>query len=332
MEIRRVDKDEKLATITLTTEEVSKITSILQATALEKDVLYHQLCFNLQIVDMLLRNGHVEADYEEKDPYATKETLLYKVSGLRVPGEYCIYPLEDDGTKGVIIRVVELISKEKMYVVEECCLYKNKDWVPYADTEDYVPFGEVNHLMESVQDAVRNLSLYMEDGTKGKETFSVSDLPDIPDPSTVPEGHDPLQVSGNSEKSRAEGPALDLSKIMSSLPEIPKPTVKTLRFRNEDLPYATNWLDEHIFQLWFGEDHFLDEKGDLYMIFFEYHTDEIKWIVEIRWEEDFEIRWEQDSASWDSLVDPNAYITKTEIAEIKKIAEREMLHSLHANH
>lgn len=324
MEIRRVDKDEKLATITLTTEEVSKITSILQATALEKDVLYHQLYFNLQIVDMLLRNGHVEADYEEKDPYATKETLLYKLSALRVPGEYCIYPLEDDGTKGVIIRVVELISKEKMYVVEECCLYKNKGWVPYADTEDYVPFGEVNRLMESVQDAIRNLSLYMGDGTKGKETFSVPDLPGIPDPSTVPEGHDPLHVSGNSEKSRAKGPALDLSKLMESLPEIPKPTVKTLRFRNEDLPYATNWLDEHTFQLWFGEVHFLDEEGDPYMIFFEYHTDEIKWIVEIR--------WEQDSASWDSLVDPNAYITKTEIAEIKKIAEKEMLNSLHANH
>ena len=43
-------------------------------------------------------------------------------------------------------------------------------------------------------------------------------------------------------------------------------------------------------------------------------------------------RWEQDSASWDSLVDPNAYITKTEIAAIKKIAEKEMLNSLHANH
>lgn len=36
MEIRKISKDEKLATITLTTEEVSKITSILQATALEK--------------------------------------------------------------------------------------------------------------------------------------------------------------------------------------------------------------------------------------------------------------------------------------------------------
>lgn len=324
MEIRRVDKDEKLATITLTTEEVSKITSILQATALEKDVLYHQLYFNLQIVDMLLRKGHVEADYEEKDPYATKETLLYKLSALRVPGEYCIYPLEDDGTKGVIIRVVELISKEKMYVVEECCLYKNKGWVPYADTEDYVPFGEVNRLMESVQDAIRNLSLYMVDDAKGEEAPPVPDLPDIPDPSTVPEENDPLQVSGNSEKSRAKGPALDLSKIMESLPEIPTPTVKTLRFRNEDLPYDTNWLDEHTFQLWFGEVHFLDEEGDPYMIFFEYHTDEIKWIVEIR--------WEQDSASWDSLIDPNVYITKTEIAEIKKIAEREMLHSLHANH
>ena len=36
--------------------------------------------------------------------------------------------------------------------------------------------------------------------------------------------------------------------------------------------------------------------------------------------------------SWDSLVDPNAYITKTEIAEIKKIAEKEMLNSLHTNH
>ena len=55
MEIRKISKDEKLATITLTTEEVSKITSILQATALEKDALYHQLNFNLQIVDMLLR-------------------------------------------------------------------------------------------------------------------------------------------------------------------------------------------------------------------------------------------------------------------------------------
>ena len=164
MEIRTIDKDEKLATITLTTEEVSKITSILQATALEKDALYHQLNFNLQIVDMLLRKGHVEADYEEKDPCATKETLFYKLSALRVPGEYCIYPLEDDGTKGVIIRVVELITKEKMYVVEECCLSKNKDWVPYADTEDYVPFGEIDQLMDSVQNVVRDLSLYM--GTK----------------------------------------------------------------------------------------------------------------------------------------------------------------------
>ena len=117
MEIRKISKDEKLATITLTTEEVSKITSILQATALEKDALYHQLNFNLQIVDMLLRKGHVEADYEEKDPCATKETLFYKLSALRVPGEYCIYPLEDDETKGVIIRVVGLITKEKMYVV-----------------------------------------------------------------------------------------------------------------------------------------------------------------------------------------------------------------------
>ena len=34
MEIKKISKDEKLATITLTTEEVSKITSILQATAL----------------------------------------------------------------------------------------------------------------------------------------------------------------------------------------------------------------------------------------------------------------------------------------------------------
>ena len=219
-----------------------------------------------------------------------------------------------------------------MYLVEECCLYNNRSWVPYPDMEDYVPFGEIDQLMDSVQNAVRDLSLYMGTKTEKKENNSIPDLPDIPDPSTVPEGHDPLQVSGNSEKSRAEGPALDLSKIMSSLPEIPKPTVKTLRFRNEDLPYATNWLDEHTFQLWFGEDHFLDEKGDLYMIFFEYHTDEIKWIVEIRWEEDFEIRWEQDFASWDSLIDPNAYITKTEIAEIQKIAEKEMLNSLQVRH
>lgn len=68
---------------------------------------------------MLLRKGHVEADYEEKDPCATKETLFYKLSALRVPGEYCIYPLEDDGTKGVIIRVVELITKEKGKIQKE---------------------------------------------------------------------------------------------------------------------------------------------------------------------------------------------------------------------
>ena len=241
-----------------------------------------------------------------------------------MPGEYCIYPLEDDGTKGVIIRVVELITKEKMYVVEECCLSKNKDWVPYADTEDYVPFGEIDQLMDSVQNAVRDLSLYMGTKTEKKGNNSIPDLPDIPDPSTVPEEHDPLQVSEGSEKTRAEGPALDLSKIMNSLPEIPKPTVKTLRFRNQDLPYATNWLDKHTFQFWFGEDHLLDKEGDPYMIFFEYHTDEIKWIVEIR--------WEQDHVSWDSLVNPNVYITKKEIAAIKKIAEKEMLNSLHTNH
>lgn len=324
MEIRKIDKDEKLATITLTTEEVSKITSILQATPQEKDTLYHQLYFNLQVVNMLLQKGIVEAEYEEKDPCATKETLFYKLSALRVPGEYCIYPLEDDETKGVIIRVVGLITKEKMYVVEECCLSKNKDWVPYADTEDYVPFGEIDQLMDSVQNAVRDLSLYMGIKTEKKGNNSIPDLPDIPDPSTVPEEHDPLQVSEGSEKTRAEGPALDLSKIMNSLPEIPKPTVKTLRFRNQDLPYATNWLDKHTFQFWFGEDHLLDKEGDSYMIFFEYHTDEIKWIVEIR--------WEQDHVSWDSLVNPNVYITKKEIAAIKKIAEKEMLNSLHTNH
>lgn len=324
MEIRKISKDEKLATITLTTEEVSKITSILQATALEKDALYHQLNFNLQIVDMLLRKGHVEADYEEKDPYATKETLLYKLSALRVPGEYCIYPLEDDGTKGVVIRVIETITKEKMYLVEEYCLYNNRSWVPYPDMEDYVPFGEIDQLMDSVQNAVRDLSLYMGTKTEKKGNNSIPDLPDIPDPSTVPEEHDPLQVSEGSEKTIAERPALDLSKIMNSLPEIPKPTVKTLRFRNKDLPYATNWLDKHTFQFWFGEDHLLDKEGDPYMIFFEYHTDEIKWIVEIR--------WEQDHVSWDSLVDPNAYITTKEIAAIKKIAEKEMLNSLHTNH
>ena len=88
MEIRKIDKDEKLTTITLTTEEVSKITSILQATPQEKDTLYHQLYFNLQVVNMLLQKGIVEAEYEEKDPYVTKETLLYKLSALRVPGEY----------------------------------------------------------------------------------------------------------------------------------------------------------------------------------------------------------------------------------------------------
>lgn len=178
--------------------------------------------------------------------------------------------------------------------------------------------------MDSVQNAVRDLSLYMGTKTEKKGNNSIPDLPDIPDPSTVPEEHDPLQVSEGSEKTRAEGPALDLSKIMNSLPEIPKPTVKTLRFRNQDLPYATNWLDKHTFQFWFGEDHLLDKEGDPYMIFFEYHTDEIKWIVEIR--------WEQDHVSWDSLVNPNVYITKKEIAAIKKIAEKEMLNSLHTNH
>lgn len=171
MEIRKIDKDEKLATITLTTEEVSKITSILQATALEKDALYHQLYFNLQVVNMLLQKGIVEAEYEEKDPYATKETLLYKLSALRVPGEYCIYPLEDDGTKGVSIRVVELITKEKMYLVEECCLCNNRSWVPYPDMEDYVPFGEIDQLMDSVQNAVRDLSLHGNKDRKERESF-----------------------------------------------------------------------------------------------------------------------------------------------------------------
>ena len=57
MEIRKIDKDEKLTTITLTTEEVSKITSILQATPQEKDTLYHQLYFNLQVVNMLLQKN-----------------------------------------------------------------------------------------------------------------------------------------------------------------------------------------------------------------------------------------------------------------------------------
>ncbi|MFR3808990.1 MAG: hypothetical protein ACLTX3_08575 [Lachnospiraceae bacterium] len=62
-------------------------------------------------------------------------------------------------------------------MVEECCLSKNKDWVPYADTEDYAPFGEIDQLMDSAhKNAVRDLSLYMGTKTekKGNNLFRIS--------------------------------------------------------------------------------------------------------------------------------------------------------------
>ena len=162
MKIRKISKDEKLTTITLTKEEVSRIASILQATTLEKDALY----FNLQVIDTLLRNGIAKAEYEGKDPYATKETLPFKLSALRMPGDYCIYPLKVDRTKGVIIRIVEVDTiektKEKIYQVKKCCLNKNQTWVSCADREDYVLFGKIDDLMVSIQNTVSDLFLDIE--------------------------------------------------------------------------------------------------------------------------------------------------------------------------
>ena len=91
---------------------------------------------------------------------------------------------------------------------------------------------------------------------------------------------------------------------------------KTLLFREQEIQYYTNWLDDDTFELWFGEDIFVDSEGDEYFIHIEYHLDDDEWVTEIYFEEEFVLI--------EDFINPDKYITKKEIEEIKKIAIKEM--------
>lgn len=91
---------------------------------------------------------------------------------------------------------------------------------------------------------------------------------------------------------------------------------KTLLFREQEIQYYTNWLDDDTFELWFGENIFIDSDGDDYFIHIEYHLDDNEWVIEIYFEEEFVLI--------EDFINPDEYITKKEIEEIKKIAIKEM--------
>lgn len=92
--------------------------------------------------------------------------------------------------------------------------------------------------------------------------------------------------------------------------------MKTILFRENEIPYYINWLDDVTFVFWFGEEIFTDSEGYDYFIHFEYHLDEKDWVIEIFWEEEF--------ALLDDIKNSDEYITADEIENIKSIAEKEM--------
>lgn len=91
---------------------------------------------------------------------------------------------------------------------------------------------------------------------------------------------------------------------------------KTLLFREQEIQYYTNWFDDDTFELWFGENIFIDSDGDDYFIHIEYHLDDNEWVIEFYFEEEFVLI--------EDFINPDEYITKKEIEEIKKIAIKEM--------
>lgn len=91
---------------------------------------------------------------------------------------------------------------------------------------------------------------------------------------------------------------------------------KTLRFRGQAILYYVYFLDCVTFILYFGEDVFVDSKGDKYFIHLEYHLDENKWVTEICFED--------ETVLIDDFINPDEYITCDEIEEIKRIARMEM--------
>lgn len=92
--------------------------------------------------------------------------------------------------------------------------------------------------------------------------------------------------------------------------------MKTILFRENEIPCYINWLDDVTFVFWFGEEIFTDSKGDNYFIHFEYHLAEKESVIEIFWEE--------DSALLNDIKNSDEYITADEIENIKSIAEKEM--------
>lgn len=94
--------------------------------------------------------------------------------------------------------------------------------------------------------------------------------------------------------------------------------METIKFRNKEVFFMYNWLDDDTFTLDFGDGEFVDSEENNYFIHIEYHVTDNKWIIEI-W-------WEDDNISIDELDKINAdeYVTEQEIKEIKALVEQLM--------
>ena len=100
----------------------------------------------------------------------------------------------------------------------------------------------------------------------------------------------------------------DLGQYVHNSPE------STFKFRNQRVSFEYHWLDDNTFIFQFGDGELTDPEGDNYFLHFEYHLMENKWIITI-W-------WENENICIDELdqTDVQAFITREEILEVKKIA------------
>lgn len=59
-----------------------------------------------------------------------------------------------------------------------------------------------------------------------------------------------------------------------------------LCFRGKIIPYSTNWLDDATFLFCTEEGYLKDNDGDSFILKFEYHLDETRFVDEVEWEDD----------------------------------------------
>ena len=87
------------------------------------------------------------------------------------------------------------------------------------------------------------------------------------------------------------------------------------KFREKEIAYSYEWLDDDTFVFQFGDGEFQDENGD-YFIHFEYHVKDNEWVIEVFWDGDVAVIGDINNA--------DDYITVEEMEMVMNFAEQFM--------